>query len=372
MIINGTDGNDKLGKSSLAADTMTGLLGDDFYFVNNIGDQVIENLNEGLDSVVTSVDFTLPSHVENIYLSGSAPLIGTGNALNNLLVGNAGNGTLIGLAGNDVLQGGAGQDTLIGGTGNDAYAVNSNTDIITELANQGTDRVYSTADYTLGANIEALTLRTTAIIGTGNALNNQIAGNNANNKLSGMAGNDTLTGGNGADTLIGGTGRDTYILTETIHAKDTIVTASNVFTAGNSLDSVLANTEIAKGFVFGEDRLDVQFANIAADRALTTGTTQDGFNTGVFTQHTVSNGIYTLYNAADQKVTITTANEKDAYGYILQNMSPNATAAGFHVTRASGQIDTDILQHNDTTTESFSTINLVGVNASSLDATWII
>ena len=75
--------------------------------------------------------------------------------------------------GNDTLNGGTGADTLIGGVGNDSYYVDDVGDIVTEAANDGTDTVYSTVTYTLANNVENLTLQgTTAINGTGNALNN--------------------------------------------------------------------------------------------------------------------------------------------------------------------------------------------------------
>ncbi len=113
---------------------------------------------------------------------------------------------------NDTLNGGKGNDTMRGGAGNDTYVVDSTGDVITENLNQGTDTVQSSITYTLGANLENLTLTGKAAInGTGNTLNNLIAGNSANNNLNGGTGNDALNGGAGNDTLIGGTGNDTLI-----------------------------------------------------------------------------------------------------------------------------------------------------------------
>ena len=66
--------------------------------------------------------------------------------------------------------------------------------------------------YTLGANVETLTLTgASAINGTGNGLNNTLTGNSANNVLSGAGGNDRLRGSMGNDTLTGGSGNDTYL-----------------------------------------------------------------------------------------------------------------------------------------------------------------
>jgi Ca2+-binding RTX toxin-like protein len=148
-----------------------------------------------------------------------------GTASNNNLVGTAGNDYIDGKAGNDTLNGGAGVDILIGGTGKDTYIVDTSTDTIIENLNEGTDNVISSVTYTLGDNLENLTLNgTTAINGTGNSLNNTITGNSSDNTLNGGAGNDTLVGGLGNDTLIGsagndslvgGTGNDTYLFSIT-------------------------------------------------------------------------------------------------------------------------------------------------------------
>ena len=84
------------------------------------------------------------------------------------------------------------------------YAVDNTADIVTELLNEGTDIVQSSVTYTLGANLENLTLTgSSAINATGNARDNTVTGNSAANVLSGGAGNDTyvLGRGYGADTV---------------------------------------------------------------------------------------------------------------------------------------------------------------------------
>src|SRR6185436_13249027 len=124
---------------------------------------------------------------------------------------------------NDTLNGGAGADTMIGGIGNDTYVVDAVGDVVTENTGEGIDEVQTAvAGYTLGANLENLTLTGVAnIAGSGNALANVITGNSGNNVLSGNggadtlignAGNDTLDGGTEADKMIGGAGNDTYVV----------------------------------------------------------------------------------------------------------------------------------------------------------------
>jgi Ca2+-binding RTX toxin-like protein len=117
-----------------------------------------------------------------------------------LTADNTGNNILNGGAGNDILNGGAGADQMLGGTGDDIYVVDNTGDRITEATSAGTDKVNSRISYTLGNNLENLTLTGTGnISGTGNSLTNIIIGNAGNNILNSRAGNDTLTGGAGAD-----------------------------------------------------------------------------------------------------------------------------------------------------------------------------
>jgi Ca2+-binding RTX toxin-like protein len=116
----GGDGNDYL-DGGTEGDTMSGGAGDDIYIVDNKLDVIIENANEGVDTVRTAFSHTLADNVENLTLTGLNNIAGTGNALNNVIIGNDGNNTLSGGAGNDTLDGGKGKDTLIGGGGDDTY-----------------------------------------------------------------------------------------------------------------------------------------------------------------------------------------------------------------------------------------------------------
>jgi Ca2+-binding RTX toxin-like protein len=201
---------------------MVGGPDNDTYEVDDAGDVVLEFADWGTaDRVVSSISYTLSDDVEQLFLAGASAIDGTGNALNNLIIGNAavntidggeGNDTLNGLGGDDVLtggtgndrlNGGAGADSMFGGIGNDTYYVDDAGDTVIELSGQGTDMVKSSVDFTLGDNVERLTLTGTAAIdGTGNALNNIITGNAAVNTIDGGEGNDRLTGGAGADAFV--------------------------------------------------------------------------------------------------------------------------------------------------------------------------
>ncbi|MBE9104681.1 hypothetical protein IQ229_06915 [Nostoc cf. edaphicum LEGE 07299] len=265
-ILSGNAGNDSL-DGGAGNDTLIGGVGNDTYTVDSIGDMIVENSNEGTDIVNAAVDYSLAvaANVENLVLIGNA-IAGTGNSLsnnlygnnlNNILDGGAGNDYLYGEAGNDTLYGGdgneylygdigddyldggagsdrlngeAGNDTLNGGDGNDTlnagtgddvvkgglgtdtYFVDSTSDSIFEDTNAGIDSVNTSITWTLGNNLENLTLTgTSAIDGIGNIFNNTIAGNSGANNLFGNEGNDSLSGNTGDDLLDGGTGDDTML-----------------------------------------------------------------------------------------------------------------------------------------------------------------
>ncbi|MBD2197674.1 MULTISPECIES: calcium-binding protein [Calothrix] len=148
-ILFGDLGNDTL-YGGTGKDTMEGGLGDDIYIVDNTSDQVIEGLWSGIDTVRTSVTYTLSNNVENLQLTGSALINGSGNNLDNAIDGNSNNNSLSGRDGNDLLRGLGGNDTLYGGTGKDT--------------------------------------------------------------LNGGDGNDRLVGDSGFDVMIGGSGRDVFVL----------------------------------------------------------------------------------------------------------------------------------------------------------------
>ncbi|MGO7587489.1 calcium-binding protein, partial [Rhizobium ruizarguesonis] len=180
-------------------DTLKGGAGDDTYVIST-GDTVVENADEGIDTVRTTLAaHTLAANVENLTYIGTAAFTGIGNLLDNVIIGGVAADKLMGAGGNDTLIGGGGADMMSGGTGDDIYVVDIATDLVIENVNEGTDTVQTAlVSYTLGNNVENLTYTGSAnFTGTGNALDNTITGG---------AGNDVLNGAAGADTLIGGAG----------------------------------------------------------------------------------------------------------------------------------------------------------------------
>jgi hypothetical protein len=176
------------------ADIMAGGAGNDVYVVDNAGDVVIENANEGNDTVYSTAHLRLTENVEYLVLQGSTDLQGYGNSLSNVLYGNSGS---------NILNGEAGIDAMFGGPGSDAYFVDNAGDVVIENANEGNDTVFSTAHLGLTENVEYLVLQGSADLqGYGNSLANVLYGNTGSNILNGGAGADMLTGGAGNDAFV--------------------------------------------------------------------------------------------------------------------------------------------------------------------------
>lgn len=258
--LHGGDGDDeiqgKIGSDRLIGgtgdDTLIGGIGNDVYIVDSEGDLVTENPAEGIDQVVSSVNWELSDYVENLTLKDTQNLNGIGNNLDNRLIGNEGNNVLNGQEANDLLNGKGGNDTLIGGLGDDTYVLESNDDILLEEENQGIDRVIASISWQLGSNIENLTLKgNDPLNGIGNSQNNRIVGNAGNNSLDGAQGNDILAGKDGEDQLIGGTGNDTL---RGDSGEDTLIGVNpNDALAGNSeIDQLIGGID-RDIFVLGDE-----------------------------------------------------------------------------------------------------------------------
>ncbi len=193
-ILNGGIGNDVL-DGGMGVDTLVGGAGDDIYIVESTGDLVREVANEGYDLVESSATFTLSANVEDLTLTGSAAINGTGNSLANILTGNSaenilfgagGDDTLLGMGGNDTLNGGTGVDTLTGGFGADTFlfsSLGSTADLVTDFSGIDGDKLaFSRAAFTglgpvggLGAN--AFANGTSALDASDRVIYDQATGN---------------------------------------------------------------------------------------------------------------------------------------------------------------------------------------------------
>ncbi|HZH50590.1 MAG TPA: cadherin domain-containing protein [Microvirga sp.] len=196
-LLDGGGGNDHL-DGAAGADRMIGGAGDDFFYVDDLGDEVVEFDGEGTDTIQSKVSIDLSdsaseAYIENVVLEGSNNLNATGNDVNNRLEGNSGT------------------NILSGRKGNDTYLVRAVGTTIVELEDEGVDSVEAIVSFSLAsfAHVENLKLMGSSnLTATGNNRDNIIEGNTGDNLLNGGGGNDTLDGGSGNDTLDGGAGAD--------------------------------------------------------------------------------------------------------------------------------------------------------------------
>jgi hypothetical protein len=245
LALTGNEFANRLVSASVSADdTLAGAGGNDLYYVNGAGDEVLEQAGEGIDTVFASSSWTLE----------------TGQSVE-ILRANAG-GAGITLGGNDlanILYSGAGPDTLMGGGGNDTYYVNDPADLVLEEAGAGTDTVYAGSDFMLAPAQEIEVLRAHA-----GATGLSLRGNDLANRIVGGDGGDTIGGGLGQDTLTGGAGADSFLFTS---LADSPASAAR---------------DYISDFVSGEDRID-----LSAIQAVTGAETDEAFafiGTGAFTK----------------------------------------------------------------------------------------
>ena len=228
--LRGYEGNDIL-SGGAGADTLDGGINDDS-LAGGAGDDTLDG-GAGIDTA----DYASAGAGVNVRLDRTAAqdTVGagidtlanleqiTGSAFADRLIGDALANRLDGGAGDDVLNGLAGDDTLAGGVDNDTYFVDAAGDAVIEKAGEGIDQVRASLDYTLGTEVEILTLGGAAREGTGNTLDNTIFGAGGADTLYGLGGDDILRGKNARDELRGGGGDD---LLDGGQGKDTMIGAA--------------------------------------------------------------------------------------------------------------------------------------------------
>jgi serralysin len=257
--LSGLDGADTL-DGGAGADSLIGGDSNDIYVVDNTGDKIVELSDQGLDTVLSSVTYSLADtdgagpnggQVENLTLTGNANINATGSAIGNHLLGNDGNNKISGGSGNDSIEGGGGNDnitagvsslktgqtdndTVSGGDGNDKVTGDAGNDSLDGGA--GNDTIDGGADNDLingGAGRDSL---------TGGAGNDLILGDSGNDTISGSDGIDTILGGIGNDLLTGGKGDDIFIIGNDGAGAD-IITDFSMITSGKGAALITTNTD---------------------------------------------------------------------------------------------------------------------------------
>ncbi len=295
--LSGGLGNDTL-DGGRGVDILQGGAGNDTYLIKGPSDTIIETANAGRDTVLSSISYELGNNLEDLTLTGSSNIDGTGNSRNNRILGNAANNRLFGGSGNDFLSGENGNDFLSGGDGNDTlYAGRSlgnnslsggaGNDLL--YAGLGKDTVHGGAgadtlvvEYYTATSGTSINLGVSTPSGTITAGNSSvtfsrvelfdIAGTSYGDTLIGGNGSDTLRGGSsGNDSINGGTGNDYLDFIYSTGNSTLIGGAGNdyfrtVFTTGNNI--LHGDT--------GDDYLDISFSS--GNNTLTGGAGNDYFS----------------------------------------------------------------------------------------------
>ena len=146
-VLDGGFGNDFI-DGGAGADRMVGGKGDDAYYVDNTGDVVYEDDNQGNDTVYSSMSYTVRGNVERVVLTGTTDLNATAGGNSKTLIGNSGNNILTVASGNNFLHGGEGDDRLVGGHGTASFDGDLGADTFVFGSNAGTNFVndFSTSE----------------------------------------------------------------------------------------------------------------------------------------------------------------------------------------------------------------------------------
>ncbi len=374
----GGDGNDNL-LGDAGDDSMAGGLGDDVFVVTESGDVVLEQVDEGTDTVVQWIEtYILGANVENLLLRGAVAHTGTGNDLDNVIFesrvpeqstvalslsglggndylgGGGAEDTLLGGDGDDRLNGLGGIDSMVGGLGDDLFTLSEESDIVVENAGEGNDTVSAVFDVdlrTFTAEIENFSLAGSDadLAGIGTEGDNSGVGSHGNNSLQGLGGDDTLRGLGGDDTLDGGTGDDELrgedgddSLTgdagdDTLYGE----TGADTLSGGQGNDSLRGGE--------GVDTAEFDVASTALEVAA------DAFNLFI----TSAEGVDTVHNTTEQ---LQFTDQTLTYAQVAALARAPATTGDDVLEGTAGNDTIDALDGNDSVTGLDGDDSLVGGN----------
>ena len=192
------------------------------------------------------------------YLTGVGGVqLAVSGATSHGVVGSKVGETLVGTNANDSFRGAGGGDVLQGGLGDDTYNISDIHDVAVENAGEGIDTVASTVSYTLGANIENLSLIRDLTYGGGNSLNNILTGGTGSQILDGKGGDDILTGGVGNDIFVMSRGGGHDAVTDFQNGVDQVRLDNFGLTSFNQVKSLLVQqgADVSLNLATGEQVL---------------------------------------------------------------------------------------------------------------------
>ncbi|MDO9179983.1 MAG: calcium-binding protein, partial [Agitococcus sp.] len=219
--------------------------------VDQIGNDLILSFQNSTD-IITITNFFAVNNSAYYRLNVNGSIVERSAILQRL---SSNQNIVIGTTDKDILQGSA---------GNDLYIVNHARDFVLESTDVSIDTVEASVSYSLGDNLENLTLTGSAnLSGIGNSSNNTISGNDGNNRLLagagadavyGGLGGDTINGGSGADAMFGGLGNDTFTVE---NSGDVVVEYVNEgFDTVNSFISYTLTANVERLILEGFSTLD--------------------------------------------------------------------------------------------------------------------